>query len=377
MQLRPARDRVPVRRGGAHLRQPRRLQDRRQGDRRPARPVAHLHGQVRRARGQLLPHPPVAARRRTARSSSPTTSATAGAASCSSSSWRACSRRCASFTLLYAPNINSYKRFAAGSFAPTAVAWGHGQPDLRRCGSSATAPALRLENRLPGGDVNPYLALAAMLAGGPARHRARSWSWSRRSRATPTRPTAARCPATLRAARPVRAAPRGARRPSATRSSTTTSTPPTSSWRRSTPPSPTGSAADSSGCEHDGARHATRSSTRRPRRSSRPSTSRPRGDRRGDRAAPRGVPAWRAVAPADRGRLLRRFADAVDEHLEELAALEVANSGHTIGNARWEAGNVATCCATSRPRPSGSSAGRSRSPAASTSRSRSRWASSG
>ena len=51
-------------------------------------------------------------------------------------------------------------------------------------------------------------------------------------------------------------------------------------------------------------------------------------------------PAWRDVTPADRGRLLRRFADQVDSHLEELAQLEVANSGHTIGNARWEAGNV-------------------------------------
>ena len=51
-------------------------------------------------------------------------------------------------------------------------------------------------------------------------------------------------------------------------------------------------------------------------------------------------PAWRAVAPGDRGRLLRRFAELVDAHLEELAQLEVANSGHPIGNARWEAGNV-------------------------------------
>jgi glutamine synthetase len=69
------------------------------------------------------------------------------------------------FTLLYAPNVNSYKRFAAGSFAPTAIAWGL---DNRTCairlvGSGASA---RLENRVPGGDVNPYLALAAMLAGG-------------------------------------------------------------------------------------------------------------------------------------------------------------------------------------------------------------------
>lgn len=51
-------------------------------------------------------------------------------------------------------------------------------------------------------------------------------------------------------------------------------------------------------------------------------------------------PAWRAVAPADRARLLRRFAAAVDADIENLAQLEVTNSGHTIGNARWEAGNV-------------------------------------
>ena len=49
---------------------------------------------------------------------------------------------------------------------------------------------------------------------------------------------------------------------------------------------------------------------------------------------------WRAVSPGDRARLLRRFAAAVDAHVEELAALEVRNSGHTVGNARWEAGNV-------------------------------------
>ena len=49
---------------------------------------------------------------------------------------------------------------------------------------------------------------------------------------------------------------------------------------------------------------------------------------------------WRAVAPADRARLLRAFAAAVDADLDTLAALEVANAGHTVGNARWEAGNV-------------------------------------
>ncbi|GCB50956.1 aldehyde dehydrogenase [Streptomyces sp. NL15-2K] len=49
---------------------------------------------------------------------------------------------------------------------------------------------------------------------------------------------------------------------------------------------------------------------------------------------------WAALAPGDRARLLRRFATAVDEHLEELARLEVREAGHTVGNARWEAGNV-------------------------------------
>jgi acyl-CoA reductase-like NAD-dependent aldehyde dehydrogenase len=56
--------------------------------------------------------------------------------------------------------------------------------------------------------------------------------------------------------------------------------------------------------------------------------------------AHRALPAWRAVAPTDRARLLRRFAEAVDSDVDNLAALEVTNSGHTIGNARWEAGNV-------------------------------------
>ncbi|RJL32398.1 aldehyde dehydrogenase family protein [Bailinhaonella thermotolerans] len=49
---------------------------------------------------------------------------------------------------------------------------------------------------------------------------------------------------------------------------------------------------------------------------------------------------WRAVSPVDRARLLRRFAEVVDQHADELAALEIANAGHTAGNARWEAGAV-------------------------------------
>ncbi|GAB3914599.1 glutamine synthetase [Microlunatus endophyticus] len=71
----------------------------------------------------------------------------------------------ADFTLLYAPNINSYKRFADGSFAPTAIGWG---VDNRTCAVRLVGQgeSARLENRVPGGDVNPYLALAAMIAGG-------------------------------------------------------------------------------------------------------------------------------------------------------------------------------------------------------------------
>jgi glutamine synthetase len=68
-------------------------------------------------------------------------------------------------TLLLAPNVNSYKRFAEGSFAPTTVAWGLDNRTcaLRIVGSGHT---LRLENRVPGGDVNPYLAVAALIAAG-------------------------------------------------------------------------------------------------------------------------------------------------------------------------------------------------------------------
>jgi glutamine synthetase len=68
-------------------------------------------------------------------------------------------------TLLLAPNVNSYKRFVAGSFAPTTVAWGR---DNRTCALRVVGhgPSLRAENRVPGGDVNPYLALAALIAAG-------------------------------------------------------------------------------------------------------------------------------------------------------------------------------------------------------------------
>ena len=69
------------------------------------------------------------------------------------------------FTFLYAPTINSYKRFAPGSFAPTGIAWG---VDNRTCALRVVGhgSSLRVENRVPGGDVNPYLAISAIIAGG-------------------------------------------------------------------------------------------------------------------------------------------------------------------------------------------------------------------
>jgi glutamine synthetase len=76
--------------------------------------------------------------------------------------WIACARELA---LFLAPNVNSYKRYAAGSWAPTTLAWGH---DNRTCGFRIVGhgSSQRVETRIPGGDVNPYLAFAALIAAG-------------------------------------------------------------------------------------------------------------------------------------------------------------------------------------------------------------------
>ena len=68
-------------------------------------------------------------------------------------------------SLMYAPTINSYKRYQPGSFAPTAIKWGR---DNRTCSYRLVGhgPSLRVENRVPGGDVNQYLAVAGMIAAG-------------------------------------------------------------------------------------------------------------------------------------------------------------------------------------------------------------------
>ncbi len=74
----------------------------------------------------------------------------------------ACTRELAIF---FAPAINSYKRYAAGSWAPTTLAWGH---DNRTCGFRivGNGASLRAETRIPGADANPYLAFAALIAAG-------------------------------------------------------------------------------------------------------------------------------------------------------------------------------------------------------------------
>jgi glutamine synthetase len=74
----------------------------------------------------------------------------------------ACQRE---LTLLLAPNVNSYKRYAEGSFAPTTIAWAH---DNRTCALRVVGhgPALRFENRAGGSDLNPYMALSAIIAAG-------------------------------------------------------------------------------------------------------------------------------------------------------------------------------------------------------------------
>ena len=141
-----------------------RLQDRRQGDRRPARQVDHVHGQVQRARGQLLPHPPVAARRGRRRRVLGRPARRAHAALRPASS-PACWPRCAT------SRCSTRRTSTPTSGSPTARSprpRSRGAQDNRTCAVRLVGhgPSARMENRVPGGDVNPYLALAAMLAGG-------------------------------------------------------------------------------------------------------------------------------------------------------------------------------------------------------------------
>ena len=124
-------------------------------------------------------------------------------------------------TLFFAPHVNSYKRFVPGSFAPTAVAWGK---DNRTCAMRVVGhgQGLRVENRLPGADVNPYLALAAMIAAGlhGVENELELEPVLRGQRLRVRQ--AARAAHAVRRPRPVRQTPRSRARPSARRWSTTT-----------------------------------------------------------------------------------------------------------------------------------------------------------
>jgi glutamine synthetase len=137
-------------------------------------------------------------------------------------------------TLCYAPNVNSYKRYQAGSFAPTAVRWG---VDNRSCAMRLVGHGhgLRVENRAPGGDVNPYLAVAAMIAAGlhgidhqlPLEPAFEGNAYTDTGPRLPG-PCGTRWSCGTRANSPPRR--------SAATSSSTTPTTPEPNWRRSTPP---------------------------------------------------------------------------------------------------------------------------------------------
>ena len=217
------------------------LQERRQGDRRPGGLCDHVHGEVQRARGQLVPHPPVAARgrhagvRRRARAVRPLPGRPARLPA------RADAVQRAQHQLLQALR-RGLVRADRGRLGPATTA-------RARCASSATAPARRIELPLAGADVNPYLAIAAMIAAG-LHGIDNGSSSSRRSRATPTPPTSRTSRATLRDARDLFAESAVAREAFGEDvvehylNDAPSSSPP------STPRSPTGSAcAASSGCD--------------------------------------------------------------------------------------------------------------------------------
>ncbi len=136
-----------------------------EGDRGPARQEHQLHGEVRRARGQLLPHPlqPAGHRRRRAVFAGDREHGFSPVMEHFLAGQLACMEE---LGLLLRPQHQLLQAVRAdGSFAPTAIAWGL---DNRTCALRVVGhgESLRLENRVPGGDVNPYLAVAALIAAG-------------------------------------------------------------------------------------------------------------------------------------------------------------------------------------------------------------------
>ena len=273
----PARDQPRLRDAGRDGRPPRHLQERREGDRGAARP--------RRSRSWRSTRRTRSARRATSTRAcgTPTVRQSlmwdADAPDHLSPVFRgwlggqiACGRELA---WMYAPTVNSYKRYQPESWAPTALAW---SVDNRTCGFRIVGhgPSFRLESRIPGADVNPYLAYAATIAAG--------LHGIEHGLEPPPRFDGNAYAATDVAARPVEhrrgdRRVRGSRRSRPTRSAptctTTCSTPPARSGARSTARSPTGNAAaTSTSGEHVTAplvavtgrrlgRHATSGRTRR------------------------------------------------------------------------------------------------------------------
>ena len=165
VQLRPARGQLPLRRGAAMADDHTIYRNGAKEIALPARLRAHVHAEVRRARGQLVPHPHLALGRRA--QPLPGRVGARALARSSRASSPASSRHLRELTLFLAPNVNSYKRFVRGSFAPTALVWGH---DNRTCALRVVGHGngMRVECRVAGGDVNPYLAFAALIAAGLA-----------------------------------------------------------------------------------------------------------------------------------------------------------------------------------------------------------------
>ena len=257
-----------------------------------------------------------------------------------------------------------------GSFAPTAVAWG---TDNRTCALRVVGhgAGLRVENRVPGGDVNPYLAVAAMMAGGL--HGIRE--------GLPLPPAATgnayvgdyeHVPSTLAEARDLLAGQR--HRPRGLR-------------RRGRRPLRQRRGRRARGLQLRGDRlgagprlreavttthheHHLRHDVVNPATEQVVTTIELVGLEETDAAIARAVevgPAWRAVSPADRGMLLRRFADAVEAHHRRAGGPRGRQlRPHRSATRGGRSATSSTSCATTRPHRSGSSAGRSRWPAGST-----------
>ena len=145
------------------------LQDRSEGDRRSGRSSGNLHGQVVDGQGRLLvppPHEPVGRRAlRTAHGPRSREGTDSGFSRVGEQFLAGQLPAAGELAWCFAPYVNSYRRFVPDSWAPTAVVWGE---DNRTCGLRAvgTGSARRMESRIPGADVNPYIALAAAIAGG-------------------------------------------------------------------------------------------------------------------------------------------------------------------------------------------------------------------